>query len=216
LQHPLLREVGIADDDDGDGCASDTGDEGDRFSPTTAIAARNRSNAGQTANPTGGNGARPSAAGRVLAKPSFPGHSHGNNGGGGGGGGGGNARISSVFYWDARANSPEQLVFGLGVQVTSVALGAAHVLATSAEGFVFAWGDNAFGQLGLGDVEPRDSPVLNPLLTGKRIRKVACGADFSACVSDNGLLQVWGRCCCCWQFYAGGGSHSCAADVWAR
>ena len=185
----MLREVGCVDDDDGGDDNVENGEDADRFSPSGAIALRQRSSTNTAASGgAGGAGHRPSAAGRMAPKTSF-------SGAGMVSGGVNNmlpaaSRVSSVFFWDARATSPEQLVFGVGVQVTSVALGSAHVLATSAEGFVFAWGDNTHGQLGLGDTDARDSPVLNPLLTGKRIRKVACGADFSACVSDNGLLQV--------------------------
>eukprot|EP00494_Astrolonche_serrata_P005540 UN05556 len=40
-----------------------------------------------------------------------------------------------------------------------IAVGAFHNLALSVDGILWAWGNNEYGQLGIGDTQPRSQPI---------------------------------------------------------
>jgi len=79
--------------------------------------------------------------------------------------------------------------------VVQVACGDAHTLARSAEGHVFAWGQNESGQLGVG---PAQTGVLEieflprALPFGAAVRFVACGAAHSLAIDAEGDVWTWG------------------------
>jgi alpha-tubulin suppressor-like RCC1 family protein len=43
------------------------------------------------------------------------------------------------------------------------------------QGFVYSWGQNEVGQLGLGDFKPRDTPLKLRSLNEKKVTAVAVG-----------------------------------------
>ncbi|KAM0900288.1 hypothetical protein ACQ4PT_020751 [Festuca glaucescens] len=43
--------------------------------------------------------------------------------------------------------------------VSMIAVGAFHNLALSEDGILWAWGNNEYGQLGIGDTQPRSQPI---------------------------------------------------------
>src|SRR4030095_3571278 len=59
-----------------------------------------------------------------------------------------------------------------------------HSLAVKADGTVWAWGANAFGQLGNGTTTPSLTPVQVPGLTG--ISQVVAGLGFSVALKTDG------------------------------
>jgi alpha-tubulin suppressor-like RCC1 family protein len=66
-----------------------------------------------------------------------------------------------------------------------------HALAIKTDGTLWAWGANAYGQLGVGDTAERHSPVQ---VGGDTTWKaVAAGDDYSAALKTDGSLWVWGR-----------------------
>lgn len=65
-----------------------------------------------------------------------------------------------------------------------------HVLALTRDGRVFAWGSNLLGQLGLGDLANRLSPVEVPL--EGRFVTVGTTLDTSYAVRDDGVVFGWG------------------------
>ena len=73
-----------------------------------------------------------------------------------------------------------------------VAAGECHTICSTADGSVFSWGGNNFGQLGLGD--DRTNKLVPSLvkgeLQGKQVVHVAAGDRHSACVTDNGLMYM--------------------------
>ena len=94
-----------------------------------------------------------------------------------------------------------------------VAAGLFHSLAVTTDGVIFAWGSNAFGQLGLCASIPRSSgeagvcfvsagegsgffdqlvPVQVKELASVRIASVSAGARHSTAVSEGGDVYVWG------------------------
>ena len=79
----------------------------------------------------------------------------------------------------------------LGERVADVQKGREHVLALTESGRVFAWGENAAGQLGLGDVASRFEPC-EVLLQGGAIKQVLCFGDCSFALSTKGDVYAWG------------------------
>jgi alpha-tubulin suppressor-like RCC1 family protein len=65
-----------------------------------------------------------------------------------------------------------------------------HELALTASGTVYAWGDNAAGQLGLGDTVNRSAPVLVPGLP--TIVDVRAGGMHSLALDSGGNVFAWG------------------------
>lgn len=66
----------------------------------------------------------------------------------------------------------------------------AHSLALTGAGDVYAWGSNAWGQLGLGDTADRHLPVIVPGLTG--VSAVSAAYAHSMALKD-GNVFMWGR-----------------------
>ena len=77
--------------------------------------------------------------------------------------------------------------------VVKVSCGAHHSLVLDAKGAVYAWGENAHGQLGLGDRKDRSEPTLVAALKRFVIVEVAAGRDFSTVVDSAGRVHCWGR-----------------------
>ncbi|KAL0226674.1 hypothetical protein P9112_013998 [Eukaryota sp. TZLM1-RC] len=73
--------------------------------------------------------------------------------------------------------------------VLSIVGGSSHSLALLDSGFLYAWGDNTFGQNGLGfsSLSPQPLPLFAPVV------KVVSGLDHNLAISDIGELWVWGR-----------------------
>ena len=57
-------------------------------------------------------------------------------------------------------------------------------------GDLFVWGNNQYGQLGLGDYLYRDKPVL--LMNDLRIKKIIKSINFTMLYKTNGDLFVFG------------------------
>ncbi|MBN9612193.1 MAG: putative Ig domain-containing protein, partial [Actinobacteria bacterium] len=89
-------------------------------------------------------------------------------------------------------------------RVIQLAAGATSVLALTDQGRVLAWGDNWYGQLGVGDRTPRYLPTLVPessfpgLGPGQKIISIAAGAsDWAMALSNSssvssGAVYAWG------------------------
>lgn len=105
--------------------------------------------------------------------------------------------------WGAGANDAGQLgngstaaVVAPAVRVGSltgmvgVSTRAGHSLAVGADGRVWSWGDNGFGQVGDGTVTDRVSPVVVPGLDG--VTSVAAGSGHSLALRGDGSVWAWG------------------------
>lgn len=79
-----------------------------------------------------------------------------------------------------------------GKTVVSVACGDTHTLVATDTGELWSFGRNQNGQLGLGSIQDSLSPQLVAALQGKRVMRVACGAEHSCCVTDAGEVYCWG------------------------
>ncbi len=81
-----------------------------------------------------------------------------------------------------------------GVEGLSFAFGdcgAMHTALGSSEGALYTFGQNEFGQLGLDGTDDRfrATQVASGSIAGKRIAQVVCGATFTLCVTDDGMLH---------------------------
>lgn len=98
----------------------------------------------------------------------------------------------------AAGSVPVPVLVGTGIRWASVSAGADHTLALARDGQLFAFGDNAFGQLGIGLYSPIESNVDSfravPTLTfsGETFTSAAAGARFSLGTTDDGILRSWG------------------------
>jgi alpha-tubulin suppressor-like RCC1 family protein len=80
------------------------------------------------------------------------------------------------------------------VRVASVALGDEHGLLVDVVGRVFSFGDNDFGQLGLGNTDTVDRATLVHSLVeeGVIVVSVAAGMNHSLCLSSVGEVYAFG------------------------
>jgi alpha-tubulin suppressor-like RCC1 family protein len=74
--------------------------------------------------------------------------------------------------------------------VKAVAAGEGFSLALTADGSVWAWGDNEFGQLGLGSRDDQRTPRRVPL--AGRATAIAAGRATSYAVTEGGEVWSWG------------------------
>ena len=75
--------------------------------------------------------------------------------------------------------------------VKEVVAGRNHALALRRDGTVWAWGQNAAGQLGDGTRSTRRTPVQVTGLAG--VVALAAGADHSVAVLGDGRVATWGE-----------------------
>jgi len=88
----------------------------------------------------------------------------------------------------------------LGAKVLSVALGGEHSCVVLLGNEVKCWGNNASGELGVGDVNSRGDSAgevesLNAVAlgAGRTASAVAAGNDHTCTLLDGGLVKCWGR-----------------------
>jgi alpha-tubulin suppressor-like RCC1 family protein len=77
--------------------------------------------------------------------------------------------------------SPIKVCTEGGVRFQDLALGKGREsfgAALDTDGFVYSWGDNQTGQLGLGDFSARKLPTKINQLRKKKVNLVSCGAGF--------------------------------------
>ncbi|XP_060743908.1 RCC1 and BTB domain-containing protein 2 isoform X1 [Tachysurus vachellii] len=82
-----------------------------------------------------------------------------------------------------------------GITVVQVACGYAHTLALTDEGFVYAWGANAYGQLGTGNKSNQALPVLINMDKERMVEVAACHTSHtSSAKTQSGQVLMWGQC----------------------
>ncbi|XP_048383534.1 probable E3 ubiquitin-protein ligase HERC3 isoform X4 [Stegostoma tigrinum] len=81
-----------------------------------------------------------------------------------------------------------------GCVVIQVTCGSWHCMALTKDSRLFAWGQNAHGQLGLGKSYPsQTSPQCVKSLTGIPLAQIATGGTHSFTLSLSGAVFGWGR-----------------------
>ncbi|XP_071491070.1 LOW QUALITY PROTEIN: probable E3 ubiquitin-protein ligase HERC4 [Diadema antillarum] len=79
--------------------------------------------------------------------------------------------------------------------VVKVCCGELHSMALSRDGRVFTWGDNTYGQLGIGSSGSSlvDRPTELTSLKGVPIVRIACGGSHSFALTVSGSVFSWGK-----------------------
>ena len=81
---------------------------------------------------------------------------------------------------------------GVGSGVVEIAAGASPALALKSDGSVWAWGNNASGQLGSGDA-PTDHPVPVQVSGLGGVVAITAGDTFSLALKSDGSVLAWGN-----------------------
>ncbi|XP_052871929.1 probable E3 ubiquitin-protein ligase HERC4 isoform X2 [Anopheles cruzii] len=93
-----------------------------------------------------------------------------------------------------RQPSPRLIRSIAAKQVVQIASGQYHCLALTNNGELYAWGSNAYGQLGVGTTNEKVAiPTLVVSLAGVPIAFIACGGNHSFAVSKSGAIFGWGK-----------------------
>ncbi|MEC8263814.1 MAG: chromosome condensation regulator, partial [Pseudomonadota bacterium] len=80
-----------------------------------------------------------------------------------------------------------------GKVAKQVVAGNGHTMILAEDGTVFACGSNESGQLGLGDVEDRDTfTAVPPLPDGKVAKQVVAGIDHTMILAEDGTVFACG------------------------
>ncbi|NDE60145.1 MAG: hypothetical protein EB010_12155, partial [Acidimicrobiia bacterium] len=90
---------------------------------------------------------------------------------------------------------------GTGRTATAISAGDNHACAILDNSTLKCWGDNNYGQLGLGDLNGRgdaagemgDNLAAVDLGTGRTASVIASGNDYTCAILDNGTVKCWGR-----------------------
>ncbi|MQY14323.1 hypothetical protein SRB5_44870 [Streptomyces sp. RB5] len=90
-------------------------------------------------------------------------------------------------------STPAEAALPDDVTVTQVAGGGEFTLALASDGRLFAWGDNAYGQLGTGDLMDHPTPVEVTLPDDVTLTQIACGREHALALTATGDVLAWGR-----------------------
>ncbi len=108
----------------------------------------------------------------------------------------------------ARGDGPNEMgnalgavSLGTGRSAKSVVIGSYHTCAILDNGSLKCWGRNAYGQLGLDDIQDRgdganemgDALAAVNLGAGIKVKAAALGENHTCALLDNGSLKCWGR-----------------------
>ncbi|MFD1467796.1 T9SS type A sorting domain-containing protein [Hymenobacter caeli] len=88
---------------------------------------------------------------------------------------------------------PFRIAAPAGTSWAGVAAGFGHTLALCADGTLYAWGDNSYGQLGIGSTAGTLAHQLLRSPSGRSWVQVAAGYNFSLALCDDGSLYTWGN-----------------------
>lgn len=90
--------------------------------------------------------------------------------------------------WQALSTSWE----GEGVCAAYVVAGPTHTCVRMSNGSLYCWGDNRFGQLGLGDLAPRLVPTQVAGGMAGGVTQIFTGGSHSCVLKVDGTLWCWG------------------------
>lgn len=113
--------------------------------------------------------------------------------------------VSAARPWAFRLNGATSFQFSvlvstvvpdpgaIGVHITRVSAGGEHACGDGADGRVYCWGKNTYGQLGDGTRTDRSTPVAVDAPGNVKLSGVSAGATHSCAEGDDQLLYCWGR-----------------------
>ena len=91
---------------------------------------------------------------------------------------------SMVEHW------PPVKVAGVGKSFAAIAAGFHHNVALTDSGHVWTWGDNEYGQLGIGNANNQVNPVK--VAVGKSFVAIAAGCRHTVALAGGGEVWTWG------------------------
>ena len=89
--------------------------------------------------------------------------------------------------------TPQTVDLGTGRTAVSVSLGYGHTCAVLDDGSLKCWGQNYYGQLGIGSTTQQTTPQTVDLGTGRTAVSVSLGGAHTCAVLDDGTLKCWGH-----------------------
>ncbi|XP_018311637.1 RCC1 and BTB domain-containing protein 1 [Mycetomoellerius zeteki] len=92
-----------------------------------------------------------------------------------------------------KQTTPMQFDILVKKKVVHISCGAAFTVVIIDNGEVYGWGNNRYGQLGVGDMEDRTTPCQVDSLIGTVIVQVVCGDRHTLALTDKGDLYAWGN-----------------------
>lgn len=90
----------------------------------------------------------------------------------------------------SQETTPVEVTALWGYDIVAIAAGSGHSIALASNGTVWAWGYNAYGQLGIGSTTNSSTPVQVSGLSN--IVQVAAGNNHTLALARDGKLWVWG------------------------
>ncbi|XP_061599731.1 serine/threonine-protein kinase Nek9 [Cololabis saira] len=107
-------------------------------------------------------------------------------------------RSRDVYFWGGGKFTPQKIdSFKGGSGAQHVCAGESHFAVVTVEKELYTWanvqgGAKMVGQLGQGDQASYRQPKRVEKLQGKAIRQVACGSDFTACITEEDQVYMFG------------------------
>ncbi|RUS71597.1 hypothetical protein EGW08_020641 [Elysia chlorotica] len=108
------------------------------------------------------------------------------------------SKMCEMYQWGGGKITPQKIeLFTREKSPIQVSAGHCHFAAITFEKELYTWanpqgGCSMSGQLGQGDTAAYKAPRRVDSLLGIPIQQVACGEDFTLCVSDEGALYAFG------------------------
>nr|XP_012226242.1 PREDICTED: RCC1 and BTB domain-containing protein 1-like isoform X2 [Linepithema humile] len=84
-------------------------------------------------------------------------------------------------------------IFGKKKDIQSISCGSTFNMAVTCDGQLYGWGENTYGQLGLGDNAAMINRKPIKIIKDVAIAKVECGSEHTLALTREGLLYVWGK-----------------------
>ncbi|GBP76331.1 E3 ISG15--protein ligase Herc6, partial [Eumeta japonica] len=105
----------------------------------------------------------------------------------------GNNEVGQLGWQSDESHCPALVETFKGCTISTVACGQQHSMALDEWGQPFSWGSDEMGQLGTNlGAHAQDKPKIIKFLATKNIVQIACGANHSFALSNNGELYAWG------------------------
>jgi hypothetical protein len=78
-----------------------------------------------------------------------------------------------------------------GERIFMISCGSSHSMVLTESGRVYSWGENIFGQLGIGNTVNSNTPKLIDL-KAISIKRISCGQNHSLLLSNDGVIYAFG------------------------
>ncbi|XP_054163445.1 RCC1 and BTB domain-containing protein 2-like [Oppia nitens] len=95
--------------------------------------------------------------------------------------------------WDEDIDKPQLNITLSSKQLKNIYYGFGHCIGLTNSGQCYSWGENEFGQLGIGTYETTNTPQLIQQLTHETIVDISCGNRHTLALTRNGRVYGWGR-----------------------